>query len=80
MRHTTARMISTAPLLATAGIAPAAGNDLSVDDLVGICQLGAPSSNRHTGVVQRAEARVVWTNANGANWNLQPDLADYSGR
>ena len=35
MRHTTARMISTAPLLATAGIAPAAGNDLSVDDLVG---------------------------------------------
>lgn len=77
MRKTTVPMIATALLATTVGSAPAAGgNDLSVDDVVGIYQQQSPTNNWHTGVVQRAEARVVWTNANGANWNLQPDLAN----
>ena len=77
MRKTTVLMIAALLLATTLGSAPAAaGNDFSVDDVVGIYQLQSPTNNWHTGVVQRAEARVVWTNANGANWNLQPDLAN----
>ena len=53
-----------------------AGNELSVDDLLGIYQRENPTTSAYTGIVQRWESRVVWTDADGTNWNLQPDLAN----
>ncbi|MCP4894584.1 MAG: hypothetical protein GY911_12330, partial [Actinomycetales bacterium] len=50
------------------------GDDLSIEDLFGIYQRAWSSTNAHTGVVQPWETRVVWTDAAGTNWNLQPDL------
>ncbi|MCP4835895.1 MAG: hypothetical protein GY895_14165 [Phycisphaera sp.] len=56
---------------------PAAGDGLSIEDVYGIYQRATPVTNDHTGVLQPWESRVVWTDAAGANWNLQPDLENH---
>lgn len=73
----TTRALTTACLLGAviAGSAPTfAGSQLELEDVYGIYQRQSPQNNWHTGVIQQAENRVVWTNAAGVNWNLQPDL------
>ena len=49
-------------------------DDLSVDDLHGIYQLDTASNTWHTGAIRPSETRLVWANAGGVYWNLEPDL------
>ena len=76
MNHRYTTRIAILISLSLMGTAFAAEDDLSIDDLLGIYQRESPTTNTHTGIVQRWEARVVWTDADGTNWNLQPDLAN----
>ncbi|MCP3981069.1 MAG: hypothetical protein GY716_17365 [bacterium] len=48
--------------------------ELSLDDLHGIYQLDAAANTWHTGAIRPSEARLVWANAGGVYWNLEPDL------
>jgi hypothetical protein len=49
-------------------------DDLSLHDLHGIYQLDAATNAWHTGAVRPSETRLVWANAAGVYWNLEPDL------
>jgi hypothetical protein len=51
-------------------------DQLTLDDVYGIYQVSPASSGWHTGAIRASETRVVWANAAGVYWNLQPDLTN----